>query len=322
MSFIGKFAATALLGSAMLVTAIAAPAYAQEFEDMNFTVIIYTDASVEFWVPAIAGINDAAAQLGVNVDIQYGDSKPEKQNDIIQAAIANQVDGIALTIYNDEAFGEAICQAEESGIIVIAFNADHALGSQGSCRSAYVGQNEVAAGELIAQYMVDNFDLKEGDKVLAPVEIPEASYAVDRSTGVKNILEPLGIAVDVIRSTTNPAEAQTLISQYLLANSDVDAIIGLGQTPTNAAPASMKELGVELPLGGFDLSQDIARAIKSGVLAATVDQQPYLQGYYIIQQMALNKRYGLSPANISTSGTGLVDAASVDAAIEFMGTTR
>lgn len=317
---IRKFIKSAVLGLAL--SGLAAVASAKDFADMKFTIIFYTDASVEFWNPAIKGANDAAKQLGVNIDIQYGDSNPEKQNNIIQTAIANEVDGIGLGIFNSDAFHDNICAAEKAGITVIAFNVDNLGGAKASCRSAYVGQDDQAAGAKVANRLVKQFGLKKGDLVLAPVELPEATYAAKRSAGVKSVLEPMGIKVDVIRSTTNPGEAQTIIGQYLLAHPETKAIIGLGQTPTNAAPPAMAELGVSLPLVGFDLSPQIADAIKSGILAATVDQQPYSQGYFTVIQLALAKRYGLAPSNFDTSGTGLVDASNVDQAMAFMGVAR
>lgn len=316
---------SAIAGAALMgVTAFGTvgAAIAKDFADMKFTIIFYTDASVEFWNPAIKGVNDAASQLGVDVDIQYGDSNPEKQNNIIATAMANEVDGIGLGIFNSDAFKQSICEAEEAGITVIAFNVDNLGGSDASCRSAYVGQDDAAAGAKVAKRLVKEFGLKSGDHVLAPVELPEATYAVKRSTGVKSVLEPLGITVDVVRSTTNPGEAQTIIAQYLLANPETKAITALGQTPTNAAPPAMDELGVSLPLVGFDLSPDIAKAIQSGVLTATVDQQPYAQGYYTVLQLAMAKKYGLAPSNFDTGGTGLVDSSNVDLAIEYMGVSR
>lgn len=315
-----KLLISAAAGIAMLGSVVASSA--KDFADMNFTIIFYTDASVEFWNPAIKGVNDAAEQLGVSVDIQYGDSNPEKQNNIIAAAMANEVDGIGLGIFNSDAFKESICDAEAAGITVIAFNVDNLGGAEASCRSAYVGQDDTAAGAKLAIKLIEEFGLKKGDKVLAPVELPEATYAVKRSTGVKSVLEPMGIEVDVVRSTTNPGEAQTIIAQYLLANPETKAITALGQTPTNAAPPAMNELGVSLPLVGFDLSPDIANAIKSGALTATVDQQPYSQGYYTVLQLALKEKYGLAPSDFDTSGTGLVDAGNVDAALEYMGVSR
>ena len=311
-----------LYGLCFLLSALAGTAALAQSDDLDFTVIFYTDASVEFWNPAIRGVKDAAEQLDVDVDIQFGDSSPEVQNDVLQAAIANEVDGIGLAIYNDDAFNEAVCQAEEAGITVIAFNVDHSQGAAGSCRSAYIGQNMEFAGELIAQRMIDDFGIGKGDLVLAPVEIPEATYAVQRAAGVTRALEAVGAKVEVIRSTTNPGEAQGIISQFLLSRPETKAIIGLGQTPTNAAPAAMKEVDVKLPLGGFDLSPDIGASIKAGDLRATVDQQPYSQGYFTVVQLVLAARYGLAPSTMDTGGTGLVDKSNVDLALELMGEIR
>lgn len=322
MKTITKAIGGAVIGAAMAIGAFAPAAQAKEFEDTNITIIFYTDASVEFWNPAIRGVEDAAEQLGVNVDIQFGDSDPQKQNDIITTAIANGVDGIGLGIFNSDAFKESICAAEAAGITVIAFNVDSIGGADASCRSAFVGQDDAAAGAKIAQLLVDQFGLVSGDHVFAPVELPEATYAVKRGSGVKSVFEPLGITVDVVGVGTNPGDAQSIMTQYLLAHPETKAITALGQTPTNAAPPSMAELGLSLPLAGFDLSQDIAASLKAGTLTATVDQQPYAQGYYTVLQLALKARYGLAPSNYDTGGTGLVTADNVDVAVEYMGITR
>lgn len=291
-------------------------------DPLDFTVIFFTDASVEFWNPAIQGVKDAAAQMGAEVDIQFGDGSPEKQNDIIQAAIVNGVDGIGLSIYNDDAFQDSICQAVEAGIPVIAFNVDHSKGASVSCRLAFIGQNFQQAGELIAARMIEEHGLGEGDLVLAPVEIPEATYAVERAAGVERQLATVGAKIEVIRSSTNPGEAQGIISQFLLGRPETKAIIGLGQTPTNVSPAAMKDVDMSLPLGGFDLSPDIADSIERGDLSATVDQQPYSQGYFTVVQLALNARFGLAPSDMDTGGSGLVDADNVSVAKSLMGTIR
>jgi ABC-type sugar transport system substrate-binding protein len=49
-------------------------------------------------------------RCGVDMDIQYGNSDPVTQNNLIETAIANQVDGIAVMIQDDSAFDETICK--------------------------------------------------------------------------------------------------------------------------------------------------------------------------------------------------------------------
>jgi simple sugar transport system substrate-binding protein len=42
----------------------------------------------------------------------------------------------------------------------------------------------------------------------------------------------------------------------------------------------------------------------------SINQQPYLQGYYAVEQLALQTKFGLRPANVDT-GTFLVDKSNI-----------
>ena len=68
---------------------------------------------------------------------------------------------------------------------------------------------------------------------------------------------------------------------------------------------------MKIPLGGFDLTQDIIDGIEKGTITATVDQQPYSQGFYAVAQLALYLKYGLYPSDMNTGGLGLVDKTNV-----------
>jgi ABC-type sugar transport system substrate-binding protein len=112
------------------------------------------------------------------------------------------------------------------------------------------------------------------------------------------------------------------MTQYLLGNGDVKAIIGLGQQPMMMAEQAMAEAGVTVPVGGFDVAPEILGGIKSGAITATVDQQPYSQGYYAVAQLAHYIRYGLYPSDMATGGAGLIDKTNAGRAEEFAGTYR
>jgi simple sugar transport system substrate-binding protein len=85
------------------------------------------------------------------------------------------------------------------------------------------------------------------------------------------------------------------------------------------APAAIKKANLNIPIGGFDLSQDILAAIKSGVINATVDQQPYIQGFQSVMNLALNLKYGITPSNINTSNRALIDQTNVDQVVSLVG---
>jgi simple sugar transport system substrate-binding protein len=67
---------------------------------------------------------------------------------------------------------------------------------------------------------------------------------------------------------------------------------------------------------GFDMSPEILRLVKAGVIRFTIDQQPYCQGYYPVVQLALYRRYGIAPADIDT-GAAIVAAGDVDRVVDL-----
>mgnify|MGYP002682414319 CR=1 FL=1 len=161
----------------MVMASAVSTASAQD-DPFSITMIIYSDASVEFFVPSVNGAQEAAELWGVDLDIQYANSDPVMQNNLIETAIANQVDAIATIIQDDDALDESICAAMAAGIPVVAFNVDDSQGAAGNCRMAFMGQNFIATLCLIGSRMIEGHGLGEGDHVLASVEVHEAVYAV------------------------------------------------------------------------------------------------------------------------------------------------
>lgn len=304
------------------VLAAVAPVVAQDDDSIDITMIIYADASVEFFVPVVNGAEEAAALFGVNLDIQYANNDPVQQNNLIEAAIANEVDGIAVSIQDDEAFDEVICAARDAGIAVVSFNVDDSEGADGNCRMAFMGQNFDATGYVIAQRMIAEHGIGEGDVVYTPVEVPEAVYASERYAGVQRALEEVGATGELVGTGFNLADVLTTHTQYLIGRPDVAAIIALGSAPLTTAPQAIAEVGMDIPIGGFDLTEDILAGIADGTITATVDQQPYSQGFYAVTQLVQFVRYGLYPSDMDTGGIGLVDATNVENVTELVGEIR
>lgn len=305
-----------------IALALVVPSAVAQDEPLKITFINYTDPSVEFFVPVEQGAKDAAEMFGVDMDIQYGNSDPVTQNNLIETAIANEVDGIAVMIQDDTAFDETICKAVDAGIAVVSLNVDDSEGAAGNCRMGFMGQDFVATGYLIGQRMIADHGIGEGDLVFAPVEAPEAVYAVQRAEGLKMAMDEVGAITDVVGIGFNLADAQTTEVQYLLGHPETVAIVGLGSVPLTVAPAAAAEAGLDIPIGGFDLTAEIIQGIEDGTITATVDQQPYSQGFYAVVQLVLYLKYGLYPSDMDTGGLGLVDASNVAKVKELTGTYR
>ncbi len=295
-----------------------------EWGKLNILLVPWSQSSNPFFEAVVNGAKDAAAQQGVGLSIEFGEEDQTREKTILETAVANKVDAIAVNIADDDAYKDVMCKAMSLGIPVVTFNIDDSRhGAPGSsCRMAFMGQNFIAAGYVLGKRMIAEHHLKKGDNVFTPVEAPQATYAVQRHEGVQKALSEIGATSEILGTGNDHAQALNLMTQYLLGHSDTAAVIGLGQTPTSQAVQAIKDAGLKIPAGGFDVSREILDDIKAGRLTATVDQQPYSQGYFAVTQLALNLKYGLYPSEMDTGGSGLVDKTNYQSAVKWAGPVR
>lgn len=315
-----------LLGVSAAACLGTAPAIAQDsshdWSDINILVLHWSQSSNSFFGVVNQGVMDAAEDQGVTVDIQFGEEDPVQTSTILETAIANGVDANALGLADDEAYDQALCDATEKGIVVVTMNIDDSKGAEGTCRLAFMGQNFIDAGYALGKRMIEEHGIGEGDLVFTPVEAPEGTYAVLRHEGVQKALSEVGATSELLGVTNDHGTALNMMTQYLLGHPDTKAVIGLGQTPTSQAVQAIRDTGMDIPAGGFDISESILQNIADGDLTAAVDQQPYSQGYYAVTQAALAAKYGLYPSEMNTGGAGLVDSTNYQDAVEWSGITR
>lgn len=315
-----------LLGVSAAACLGTVPAIAQDsshdWSDINILVLHWSQSSNSFFGVVNQGVMDAAEDQGVTVDIQFGEEDPVQTSTILETAIANGVDANALGLADDEAYDQALCDATEKGIVVVTMNIDDSKGAEGTCRLAFMGQNFIDAGYALGKRMIEEHGIGEGDLVFTPVEAPEGTYAVLRHEGVQKALSEVGATSELLGVTNDHGTALNMMTQYLLGHPDTKAVIGLGQTPTSQAVQAIRDTGMDIPAGGFDISESILQNIADGDLTAAVDQQPYSQGYYAVTQAALAAKYGLYPSEMNTGGAGLVDSTNYQDAVEWSGITR
>lgn len=288
----------------------------------KFTMVIFGTAGNPFFTKVVAGANEAAAKLGSSVDVQFANNDSARENDIIETAISNKIDGLGVVINLDDAYDQTVKKAIDAGIPVIAFNIDDSKGSQGNARYAYIGQDMTTAGYLITKRLIADGKLKAGDMVVCPVEHPEAIYAKQRYNGVKKALDEVGVKSEVLNTGGISLEdTLTKLTQYLLGRKDTAAVMAMGGMPMEMAPQAIKDVGLNIPNAGFDITRRIAQNIKDGKSIATVDQQPFYQGYLTVTQLYYCRKYGLMPCDINTGGA-MVDKSNVQRVMELADSVR
>ncbi len=302
-------------------SASSAPSGGNDISGRTILFEIQSSPSDSFFVPVVNGAKTAAAIFGLKLQIQYASNDDTTEITQVSTAMASNVAGVALSI-PDAGLNKVVCDARSKNIAVVAFNINGSSGQGASCVQAFVGQDFVQSGQLIAQHMIQLGQIKPGDHVFCPVEFPAQVYAVQRYTGVKQALQAIGATCEELGTGVDFGPAKSDMVSYLLGHPKTSAIIALGHTPLDQAPAATKQINRTIPIGGFDVTQDILSSIKSGTITATVDQQPYIQGYQSITQLALYLKYGISPANLNTSTGALIDKNNVDQVVNLVGTYR
>jgi simple sugar transport system substrate-binding protein len=279
-----------------------------------------------FWGVIQRGAKDAAKLYNVDLDIQFTSegASPQKYNELIGTATAAKPAAMAVVIRDSDTFTENVCAAQKAGVAVLDYNV-LAPGKVRDCVQNFIGQDFVAAGELIGDRMVQEAGIKSGDLVLLPVEQPEASYAVERGTGVKKALDKVGAKYEVIQAgAKGDAEALENMTQWLTGHKTVKAIIPMGGTPHRNALEALKNAGLDpskVIVGGFDISKPITDGIKAGTIKAAVTQEPYIQGFQTVAEAALFLDFGIKPFSINT-GAGIVDKNNVDTVASLAGVVR
>jgi len=266
-----------------------------------------------FWCTVEAGIQQAASDTGVNATILGPDEFDlEKVAQLIDQAVAAQPDGIALTVSDPDLFREPIQRALDAGIPVVAYNAGSGPVEDGIDYLTFLGQDEYQGGYLGGLRLADAGGTKG---VCINHQVGHTGLDA-RCEGFLSAMDVSGLPGEVLAISDDPAESQTIISDYYTANPDTDAFMTLGPNGANPFYAFLDSAGLgpgEVFHGTFDLSEEIEAKIKDGTTMYGIDQQPFLQGYGAVSILTMVNRYGILPAlPVTATGPGFVDASNVE----------
>lgn len=282
-------------------------------------MVIYDATGGIFWKKVVAGADEAAKALGVDVKYQYAHNDPSEENNLIDTAVAKGVDGIGVSMNVPQAYVKSVKAATAKGIPVVSFNID----DPATGRLAFVGQTFPPAGYAIGQHLVDAMGIRSGDQLVCPVEHPDATYAKERLEGVQRALDAVGAKCELLDTgAIGLDDTQTKLSQYLIGHRDTKGIIALGLLPMDVAPEAAKQAGqADLPIGGFEIDDKVARNIAAGRILATVDQQPFYQGFMTVAELAYAAKYRLAPMDMNT-GLAIIDKDNIDDVLPLTNTVR
>jgi simple sugar transport system substrate-binding protein len=282
-------------------------------KDIRIAVVTHGQASDPFWSVVKNGVDQAAIDMGVEVDYNAPETfDMVKMSQLIDAAVASEPDGLAVSVPDADALQESIQKANEAGIPMVTLNSGvddyEQLGAL-----THVGQTEfiagVGAGERLANEGVDN-------ALCINQEVGNVALD-DRCAGFE---EGLGGQVEVVAvSLTNPTEAQAKIETVVKQNPDINGMLALGPTGAEPALKALRETGKlqDITLATFDLAPSVLQAIDQGDMAFAIDQQQYLQGYLPVVYLTNYIQYGVVPAEEVLTGPAFVTEDNAEQVIDL-----
>jgi simple sugar transport system substrate-binding protein len=259
---------------------------------LTVAMVTHSDEG-SFWSVVKKGAEQAAKDEGVKLIWSPSNNDPQKQAQLIDAAISQKVGGLAVSVPNADAIKGALAKAKAAGIPIITLNsgADQ-FAELGAI--THVGQTEEIAGEAAGQ------KLKAAGvkKVLCVIHEQNNIGLQQRCDGVKK-----GFGGEVtnqqVKGTEDIATTQTEIKSKLQADKSFDGVMALNPDIASAAVTAVKGASSEAKIATFDLTPKVLKDIQGGTVLFAVDQQQYLQGYLPIVFLKLFKQ------NANTVGGGL-----------------
>src|SRR5918997_4425527 len=128
--------------------------------DLRFVVVSHGQAADPFWSVVQNGVNQAAEDMGVQVEYNAPDTYDMvAMAQLIDAAVASEPDGLVVSIPDADALGDSIKAAVDAGIPVISINSGSDVAEDLGLLT-HVGQTEyeagLGAGERMAEAGVTN----------------------------------------------------------------------------------------------------------------------------------------------------------------------
>jgi simple sugar transport system substrate-binding protein len=278
----------------------------------RFTIAMVTHETPgdTFWDKIRAGAQAAAAKD--NINLKYSnDPDAGKQAGLIQNAVDSKVDAIATTLVTPEALAPAVKAAEKAKIPVVGFNSGIGQWKQLGALM-YFGSDETLAGTTAGKRITD----AGGKKPLCVIQAAGSVALEARCAGLKKTA-PNTENIDV--NGADLASVRSTIAAKLQQDKSIDYVVTLGAPIALTALESKADAGSKAKVVTFDLNAEAAKAIQSGKITFSIDQQPYLQGYEAVDSLwlYLTNRNELGGGLPVLTGPSFVDQSNIAAIAQY-----
>ncbi len=246
-------------------------------------LMFITNGTSDWWNAVEKGMRDGAQEFGAEVEMRRPDSESAQQMQKIEDVLSlPDVQGVAISVLEADSPGIAdkMKELQKAGKIVIAIDSD----GQKDARSAYIGTNNVKAGEVAGG--VAKALRPRGGKVAVFVGTAAAANARERREGFFVGAGSAFAQIEILEDRTDHARAQTNVETAISKYPDVGVFLGLWSYNAHFIAeevAKFPELRKKSTVVTFDMDELAVEDLAKGKIDATVCQNPYQMGYLAVR---------------------------------------
>ena len=254
------------LGSTAVFAADGASEKVEGAEGLNIGATYYT-LQTEFCMRMDNAAQKWAEENGVKYKSYDGNNDAATQLSQVETMIADGVDAIILNPQDADACSACVDAADEAGIPIIGVNTM----VNNDKLTAYVGSQDVSAGEDIMKYMIDY--MKKDAFNIVVIEGPMGQSAqLQRMEGIENVLKDYPDIQILAQNTANwsRSEAMTLMETWITTyGDDIDAVVSENDEMALGAREAIEAQSMDIPCIGIDGITDAVVAVESGKMIAS-----------------------------------------------------
>lgn len=265
----------------------------------------------QFWQAVKAGADQAGKEFGVTVTFEGPDTEAQvdRQIDMLSAALAKKPSAIGFAALDSQAAIPLLKQAQAEKIPVIAFDS----GVDSDIPLATAATDNLAAAALAADKMAELIGNK--GKIAVVVHDQTSRTGIDRRDGFVNEIKakyPDIEIVDIQYGGGDQLQSTEITKAILAANPDLKGIFGANEGSALGVINGVTELGrKDVVVIGFDSGKQQKDAIRSGVMAGAITQNPIGIGYETVKAAVEAVKGQPVPKTIDT-GFFWYDKANID----------
>ena len=268
-----------------------------------------------FWLAVKAGAEAAAKEAGAQIVWQgpQTETEVERQINIIQNLVTQQVDAIVMAACDTKALIPPLRAAKDAGIPVVTIDSGI---DDAELPVSFVATDNKAAATEAAKQMAKLLEPGKVHKIgIIPFD-PNAQSSQDREAGFKEGMKEftdLMTLGPVLYSKSDPTEAVNKTENMLNSTPDLAGIFAANEPGGVGAAEVLKKRGIagQVKLVAFDASEPEIQALREGTIQALIVQNPFRMGYDGVQ-CALKALAGQTVDKRIDTGVIVVTAENVD----------